>query len=178
MSLPRKALVSLVLLLVTGTLAACGFQPVYGKYSAAQVGSADMQNVRIKPIADRMGQQLSNKLVDRMYTTGRPKNTPYELEVTLSPIERSIGIQKDATATRGELLMAATIVVYDTATQASLYTSTIRTRVAYNILEGQYGNLIARENAYDRALDDIAGEIVSRVALFLNRTSGTTDAAE
>lgn len=165
----RKSL----LLLVFFALSACGFQPVYGEYSAAKVASTDMQNVRIKPIADRLGQQLSNKLVDRMYTTGRPQNTVYELEVALSPTERSIGIQKDATATRGELIMTATIVIYEAATQASLYTSTIRTRVAYNILEGQYGNLVARENAHDRALSDVADEITNRVALFLNRAHST-----
>lgn len=171
----RKCLIMLALLAV----AACGFRPVYGKYGAANVASAAMQSVRIKPIPDRLGQQMSNKLVDRMYTTGRPKDTPYELEVTLTPQERSIGIQKDATATRGELLFTATVVIYDSATQASLYTTTIRTRVAYNILEGQYGNLIARENAYDRAMDDVADEIVSRTALFLNRVpESAAEAAE
>lgn len=163
--LSHKHLVLLALLAV----AACGFQPVYGKYSAAQVASTQMQTVRLRPIPDRMGQQMSNKMVDRLYTTGRPKHPLYDLEITLTPQERSIGIQKDATATRGELLMTANVAIYSSETQAELYRTVVRTRVAYNILEGQYGNMIARENSYDRAMDDVADEITNRVALFLNR---------
>lgn len=166
----KKPFLILLLCPLFALLSACGFQPVYGDYSAAKVASAEMQTVRIKPISDRIGQQMSNKLVDRMYTTGRPKKALYEMEVILSPQERSLGIQKDATATRGELTLTANVAIYNTETRAELYRTTVRTRVAYNILEGQYGNLIARENSYDRAMDDMADEIVNRVALFLNRT--------
>lgn len=163
----HKALFSGLLLAL---LAGCGFQPVYGKYSAAGVAAAELQDVRIRAIPDRHGQMLTNKLVDRMYTTARPKNPRYELETVLTMQERELGIQKDATATRGELLTTANVAIYDIETQAELYRTTVRTRVAYNILQGQYGNLIGRENAYERALNDVADDVVTRVALFLNRT--------
>lgn len=162
----RNAALTLVLCAAAG----CGFQPVYGKYSAAQVASAELQDVRIRAIPDRYGQMLTNKLVDRMYTTARPKNPRYELETVLSMQERQLGIQKDATATRGELMVTANVAIYDSETQSELYRTTVRTRVAYNILEGQYGNLIGRENAYERGLNDVADDIVTRTALFLNRT--------
>lgn len=166
-----RAGTALLLLLALGTLSACGFQPVYGDYSAASTNSAALQQVQLRPLPDRLGQQLTNKLIDRFYTTGRAQKPRYQLELSLQPQERDLGIQRDATATRGELLLTAQLAIYETATEAELYRTTVRTRVAYNILEGQYGNLAARENAYDRALDDVANEIVSRTALFLNRAA-------
>jgi LPS-assembly lipoprotein len=168
--------------LVLAGVTACGFQPMYGDYSAGKVTRQNLQQVKIAGvnsnentsansvrIGERLSQQFSNKLIDRMYKDGYPKNPTFDVVVTLTSAEREIGIQKDATATRAELSMNADILLRDYKTQQELYRTKARTRVAYNILDGQYGTLIAKENAYDRAQDQLASDVVSRIALYLNR---------
>ena len=173
---------SFLFLFVSLTLTGCGFQPMYGDYSAGQVTRQNLQQVKIASVAsnentsansvrigERLSQQFANKLIDRMYKDSYPKAPAFDLLVTLTSAEREIGIQKDATATRAELSMNADIILRDHATQQELYRSKARTRVAYNILDAQYGTLIAKENAYDRAQDQLAGDVVTRLALYLNR---------
>jgi len=174
----HKTLIIAVFIGVT----ACGFQPMYGEYSPAQTAQAELQKVRIAVVdhtetrvlqsirtGERLNQQLTNKLIDRMYKTGYPREPAYELTINMQMEERGLGIRKDATITRAELAMISEMVLRRTASLEELYRTTIRTRVAYSILEGQYGTLIAKENAQDRALEELAGEIVTRVSLFLNR---------
>lgn len=56
-----------------------------------------------------------------------------------------------------------------TSFSATVYHTTIRTRVSYNILTAQYGTLVARENAIDRGLEQVADEIVNRLSLYYSR---------
>lgn len=171
-----RFLASLLLLTLT---AACGFQPVYAdkafRYNDDGHADEKLQNVRLLPLADRSGQRLQNMLIDRMYRSGYPKQPPYALEITLHSEERELGIQKDATATRAELIMTANMVLRKSDDYSELYRTIVRTRVSYNILEAQYGTLVARENADDRGLTQLADEIVNRLSLYFSRVtpSGT-----
>ncbi|MGE3769806.1 MAG: LPS assembly lipoprotein LptE [Bdellovibrionales bacterium] len=163
-------------------ITACGFQPMYGDHSPAKMAHADLQKVRIAIVdhneirvlqsirtGERLNQQLTNKLIDRMYKSGYPREPEYELMVNMQMEERGLGIRKDATITRAELVMISEMVLRQSGSMEELYRTTIRTRVAYNILEGQYGTLVAKENAQDRALEELANDIVTRTSLFLNR---------
>lgn len=161
---------SLSLLLL---LTACGFQPVYAdrnfRFDDGKNIESSLQKVRILPLADRNGQQLQNMLIDRMYLNGYPQNPPYTLEIDLDSEERDLGIQQDATATRTDLYMTATMILRQTQGHSELYRSKARIRVSYNILDAQYGTLVARENATKRGLTQLADEIVNRISLYFNR---------
>ena len=173
------------LLLAFFLLSACGFQPMYGEHSAAKVAAPALQTVRLSGIevaetpvingvriGDRLRQQFSNKLIDRMYTNGYPENPKLELTINVEATERETGIQKDATATRAELIMVGEMILRQSGTFEEVYRTKARTRVAYNILDAQYGTMVAKENAYDRALDTLADDVVRRLSLFLSRKNG------
>lgn len=173
------------ILLALFALSACGFQPMYGDNSAVKLAAPQLQNVRLAGIelaetpvtngvriGDRLRQQFNNKLIDRIYTNGYPPAPAFELTVNVEATERETGIQKDATATRAELIMVGEMILRASGTLEEVYRTKTRTRVAYNILDGQYGTLVAKENAYERAMETLADDIVRRLSLFLGRKEG------
>ena len=171
-----------LILLALFALSACGFQPMYGEHSAAKLAEPQLQSVRLAGIelaetpitngvriGDRLRQQFNNRLIDRMYVNGYPQSPAFELTVNVETTERGTGIQKDATATRAELIMVGEMILRASGTQEEVYRTKTRTRVAYNILDGQYGTLVAKENAYERAMETLADDVMRRLSLFLGR---------
>ncbi|TWA95542.1 LPS-assembly lipoprotein [Azospirillum brasilense] len=166
----RRGLLALALLApaVLAT-AACGFQPMYGNLGANSIGTAELQQVEIGGIKDRYGQKLRNLLIDRFYADGRPAAPRYRLETVLTASEQKLSLQKDATATRAQLVVNAPYQLIDAATGAILFQANARSYISYNVLEQQYGALATVENAYDRAILEISNEITTRVAAQLGR---------
>lgn len=168
----RRAARALVLALGLGLLSACGFQPVYGTRSldTGVAPGVALTNVAVDPIPDREGQVLRNKLIDRMYVEGRPADPAYRLSIRLTAQEEDLGIRQDATATRARLRLVASYELIDTKTGQPVYRSFSRSIVSYNLLEAQYATLVSEQDAYERALTEVAEDIRTRIALFFARS--------
>ena len=89
-------------------LAACGFQPIYGRSGGTDI-QADLTQVEVLPIADRVGQQLHNHLLDSLNPFGRPVNPSYRLRIKLTESRRELAVQKTELAVdvRGDSLDGA-----------------------------------------------------------------------
>ena len=159
----------LLLALLPGVLGACGFKPVYGVSSEHEATDKALANVQIDPIADRNGQMLRNNLIDRFYTESRPDKPTYRLAVALTAAEESLGIQKDATATRARLRLQASYELIDIESGKVVYRTFSRSVVSFNLLDSQYAILASRQDAYDRGLTELANDIRTRLSLFLAR---------
>lgn len=153
------------------TTAACGFQPLYGGSSARAGVSEKLAQVEIANIPNRYGQQLRNNLIDRFHYDGRPAASPYRLDVGLSGTEQKLALRKDSTAERAQLVVVAPYRLVESATGRVLVSGNSRALISYNILEEQYATVVTVDNAYDRALVQIADDITNRVAVTLNRGS-------
>lgn len=129
---------------------------------------AALNDVAIANIPERNGQKLRNLLIDRFYAYGRPQKTTYTLSVRLTVAEEKLGLQKDATTKRARLNVTANYTLSKTDTRAVLLDSASHTSVSYSILDQEYANLSARENAADRGLNELAELITTRVLVALN----------
>jgi LPS-assembly lipoprotein len=160
-----------ILLLLSG----CGFQPVYGTRNATtgNEASAELTKVRIGNIPDRSGQYLRNSLIDRMQPHGQEKELAYRLDIVLSETLVNFGIQRDATATRGQLRLASTYSLKDTSGKV-LLTETIRASPAFNILESEFGTVLSSDDARERGLRQMADEITMRLSLYFRQTPAQT----
>ncbi|WP_044563654.1 LPS assembly lipoprotein LptE [Azospirillum sp. B4] len=162
------------MLLVAGPLAlsACGFHTVYGDRGLSGKPStlAQLSSVSIDIIPDRIGQILRNNLIDRFYQDrGRPLKADYRLTVVLRSSKEDLGIQRDATATRARLHVLADYQLIDAKTNKTLYRTSSRAIVSYDISEAQYSTMVTEQDAYDRALTEVAEEITTRLALYFDR---------
>jgi LPS-assembly lipoprotein len=158
----------LIVLVLLGTLAACGFSPIYGQSSASnQPGvAAQLNQVAIDGIANRQGQQLRNLLIDRMYGKGRPQQATHRLSVVLNTSESDLGIRKDATAARAELNVSASVTLTESRSGKEVLQFNTNSIVSYNKVDAQYAALTAQKNAEERAVGDLAEKIINRVSLF------------
>lgn len=150
-------------------LGACGFQPLYGEHGPRGGAGENLEQVSIANIQNRYGQQLRNNLIDRFYTTGYPAKTAYDLLVTMTAAEQKLAVRKDATSQRAQLDVTAPFRLVETASGKTLLSSSSRALIAYDVLDEQYGAMATVNNAYDRALVQIADDITNRVALILAR---------
>lgn len=163
----RRALAVGLALAAAPLLAGCGFRPLYaGGQDRAGGPTAELAAVSIRGIEGRSGQQLHNLLRDRMTPRGQPIDPAYALHVSLTVATRGLGIRKDETASRANLILTASFRLAAVPSGQTLVTSTIRTVNSYNILDAFYASVVSRQDATDRGLRELADGITLRLAQY------------
>lgn len=157
-------------------LAGCGFKPLYttgGGNAAAKAGEQlPFEQIAIGHMANREGQYLRNRLIDTIYTKGRPGSPRYQLDINgLSEEITRLGIRKDASATRGQMRISGRMTLTDTAreTDRIILRRHIEATNSFNILSSQYTTQVTEQYARERALDEVARKTVRQLALYFNR---------
>ena len=158
-----------VVLLLPAFLAACGFEPMYGRAADKDV-PADFAAIQIEPIKDRVGQMLHNHLRDAINPRGLPAKPRYYLKVTLSESTQETAVQRTAFAVRANILISATFALHDATTGASVVAGTATSTAGYAHQIADYGTLTAEKDARERALRDLAEEIRVRLGIYFKRS--------
>ncbi len=155
-------------------LGACGFRPIYATGSDAdRAVAADLAQIRIDPIADRVGQQLRNNLVDSFGSSIGSPPARYTLKVTLQESLQRLAVQRDQVATRGNYNLQATYTLSDAG--GVLHRASHRVISSYNILSSDFANLSAEQDARTRAAREVGEAIrTSLSAYFASRAGGQT----
>ncbi len=154
MSLFKSTCLVFALLVLGG----CGFQPLYGKGSAGHTIS-EFSRIKIKPIKDRVGQQLHNQLLTSLNTKGAPGNPLYLLDIQTSKGQSSLAVRKSAFATRANLTVTASFRLIPTKKEGVGFSGTSAITVSYNILNSDFATLSAEKDARKRAVREIAEDI-------------------
>ncbi len=155
-----------VLLFLMLSLAACGFQPIYGGSTPSGVRTS-LAMIEVGLIEDRVGQQLRNELVRRLHPDGRPVKPSYRLQVNLSIGKRDLALKKSEIATRANLRMTAAYTLRKNTDGEALIRGTSRITTSYDILTNDFATLTAEEDARRRGVRELADEITNRLAAFL-----------
>ena len=151
-------------------LSGCGFTPVYAPKITSSSG---FSSIEITNIPNSNGQYLRNVLMDKIYTNGRPLSAAYTLSVlSLNTVKNNIGVGKDASVTRVQMRLGASITLTDNATGEKVLERDLRAFGGYNIFAGQYATMAATDAATKWALDDLAGQITRELALYFDRQNG------
>ena len=152
-------------------LAACGFHPLYAETHRAADEPA-LAAIKVMPIADRMGQQLELSLREQLNPHGLSLETRYQLSITLAVSRADLGIQRDATATRGQVNVTAIIVLADAKTAKVLYRASAHSLSAFNVVNDAFAAQVAQDDSDLRTVRDLADEIRTRIAIFLQQHAG------
>jgi len=161
-----------VVVLVTAvTLAACGFTPMYATpgsgASGISVSVADkLAQIDVRPIAERRGMVLRQQLNEKLHPGG-VTTTRYDLQVRLAARTQEVGVRKDSTTSRANLILTANFVLWEG--DSRLLRQQVRAVVSYNILDDQYATITSERDAEARALRQISDEIRTRVAVYFDR---------
>ncbi len=151
----------------SAVLAGCGFQPLHSRDAGGS--AARLAEIRVTPIADRIGQQLHNLLLDKLTPMGPPAAPRYVLRVTLSESLQNLAVRKDEVATRANLVMRASITLVRVRDDAAVLEANAISANSYNILRQKFATLSAENDARARAVREISDEIRTRIAIYLRR---------
>jgi LPS-assembly lipoprotein len=158
------------------TLSACGFRPMYGNASATSPGAATSNKlalVKIEPIADRMGQQLHNRLRDRMNPAGQPDKPAYRLGVEVETSDLTISNGDNHTRHHTLTAVATYWLSPSDSDKSFLMDKTeSRVQVSYDTLDDPFNDIATLDDANTRAVDQLADMITTRVAAYFSKTTG------
>lgn len=168
-----RYIVTFIVLTTTFTLAGCGFRPLYGEPpqdSFTQSITTYLSDIRISNIPDREGQYLRNALIDRFYRDGYPDNPRYTLDISnVGETRTELDLTKSADTTRAQLKLRTKIVLRDTIANKTVLQRDLLAITSYNVLQSQFTTRVSEDNARLNALDDLARQIETQLALYFKR---------
>lgn len=157
-----KNLLLLVVLACFPALTSCaGFAPVYAQNSTAR---ANIAHIQLTPIAGRAGFTLAQEMQDRGgIRVG--ENGKYQLQITLTPARRGLGIQVDNVATRFEVQISAKWVLLDP-NGNTLAQMTANSTSFFDSPDNPYASQVAEQNAEDKAVAVLADNILDQLRFY------------
>ena len=126
----------------------------------------DLATIRVAPLKDRAGQQLHNLLFTRLNPKGQPVVPAYALHVDLKQRIRKVGIRKDETATRANLILTAAYVLKPVDRDIVVLEGELSSFNSYNILDSQFPTYVSENDALKRGLRELSDDLRIRLAAF------------
>jgi hypothetical protein len=170
-------------------LAGCGWRPLYERPSpdpASGGAGAALAQISIDPVVpdtnldplttgstdvlydSRAAQLLQNYLKNALNPHGSPSAAVYHLAVELQQQIRSAVSLGNGETTREDLIMAATYRL-NNAKGEEVLKDTASIVTSYDILQEPFSDLSSRRDAQQRAAQEVAQAIQTRLAVFLRK---------
>ena len=147
-------------------LTGCGLKPLYGGGGSGAAASS-LSAVAVGPIDDRAGWLLRNALVDRL--GGEHDSPSYRLDVVIDDDITRFGIRGDAAAARERRTLRARYQLVAVDTGLVLLDATAGSDAGIDITSSEYATVAAEQTAVERLSQEVADDIVARVALYFSR---------
>jgi LPS-assembly lipoprotein len=163
--LPRLLPIILCLALLF-PLSGCGWTPLYADPESGPA-TAELRAIRVAPISERIGQKLELALRTWLNPGGEPTPQRFVLHTTLSVVRLDLGINTQGLGTRARLEVHAAYVLNDIKTGVPLLSGNLHVTQSFDIVANQYSNIVAEEDARDRAVKELLHELVTRLELFM-----------
>jgi LPS-assembly lipoprotein len=163
----RRASPLLALAVIVPALAGCGLQPLYGGGESSPVVQT-LRSVTVAPIAGQSGWLMRNKLTSRLGETG--SGARYRLDVVLDDNIKSFGLRSDRAATQERRSLRARYQLVDVSTGTVVLDATSGSDAGVDIVGSEYATVAAEQTVLEELSDQVADQIVARLALYAART--------
>ncbi len=163
-----KRIASLAVLALSAlSLSGCGLRPLYAGGGSGAVATT-LTRIEVAPIEGKSGWLMAGALNSRLSSGGA---TPlYRLEVRLEDKITGLGVRSDDSVAREQRRLRARYQLIDLANGAVLLDATAGSDAGIDVVGSEYATIAAENTALERLADIVADQIVSRVALYAQRT--------
>jgi len=166
----KRLAASLLALALTGMLSGCGLHPLYSGGSSGVVATT-LTRIQVAPIEGKSGWLMTNALNDRLAADGAPL---YRLEVKLDDRIIGLGVRADDSVSRERRTLRARYQLIDLAHGTVLLDATAGSDAGIDVVNSEYATIAAEDSALERLSGIVADQIVSRVALYAQRTAAAS----
>lgn len=167
-----RAAAILVVIAAGGLTAACGYRPLYGQAATPDAAvTRELAAIAVKQIPDRIGQQMRTALERRLRLKGQPE-IRYALTVGLGESLQTLAEERSGDVTRANLALTGTYTLVRAADGARLTHGKARAVASYNLLDSHFATLAAQDSARERAIELLADELRTRLAVYFQGPRG------
>lgn len=161
------------------TIAGCGFEPLYverksdekwyykGEFDTSI--SDEIAQIKIEPIADRLGQLIRNDLLDNLTPKGIPSKPKYRLEVF--NIKKSVteqAMRDDITATREKVRYTVQYRLFNANDNKEVVSGNSIAYLGYDIMANPYSTTYAQKKIEKDAAKILANDISLRMGAYFH----------
>jgi LPS-assembly lipoprotein len=159
-------------LLLALPLSGCGLHPLYESGTHGPV-AAKLSQIEVGAISGQSGWLMRNALNDRLGASGH-NAMRYKLVVDLSDQIEGLGINQEGTVTRERRTLRARFrLVTADATGTTLLDASAGSDAGIDAVSSDYATVAAEQTALENLVNDVADQIVARVAVFARRSKGS-----
>ncbi len=155
-------------LLALLALSGCGLKPLYSGGGKGAVAQA-LAGVEVAPIAGAAGWLMRNALDDRLTQGQTTAGARYRLEVELDDGIIGFGVRADNAVTRERRTLRARFRLLEASRGTVLLDATAGSDAGIDVVSSAYATVAAEQTALERLSQDVADQIVARVALYASR---------
>lgn len=154
-------------------LGGCGLHPLYAGGGNGPTATA-LGEIEVGEIGGKNGWLLRTALVDRLGRSPR-EATRYRLEIEIDDQIQGFGVRTDNSITRERRTLRARYKLYDTATGTVQLDATAGSDAGIDVVTSEYAVIAAEQSALERLSGEVADQIVTRLALYMQHRSAGSD---
>ena len=162
----RAALLALGL---AAMLSGCGLKPLYSGGGSGAVAQS-LRSIEVTPIGGRAGWLVRTALEDRLASGEGPRR--YRLEVELDDRIIGFGVRRDDAETRERRTLRARYRLVETGTGTVVLDATAGSDAGIDVVSSEFATVAAEQTALERLSNEVADQIVVRLAQFASRGGG------
>lgn len=160
-------------------LSACGFEPLYVERQSGEKWyykgefdtsiTEEIAQIKVEPIAGRVGQLVRNDLLDSFTPKGMPDKPKYRLEIT--DIEENTAKQAmrdDITATRERVEYKLKYTLYDASNGEKLVSGDTLALLGYDIMANPYSTTFSQKKIEKDAAKIMSNDISLRIGAYFH----------
>lgn len=152
-------------LLLPLVLAGCGLKPLYSGGSGGTVAQA-LAGVEVAAIPGRNGWLVRNALRDRIAAVPDGGASRYRLEVELDDRIEGFGIRRDDAITRERRTLRARYRLVEAGNGTVVVDATAGSDAGIDVVRSEYATIAAENTAIERLAQEVADQIVARIAIY------------
>ncbi len=150
-------------------LSGCGFKPLYGTSRlAGESVSAKLASVNIPEQSTRAGQLIRNAILSASAPVGTNAITRYRFDMTPKTSEEDAVEAQNTDVLRRSYRLTVGFDLVDISNGKSVYSGKTFSYVSYDRTGVPFANQQARTNAEERAADEVALDIRTRLAAYFS----------
>jgi len=155
-------------LMLLPALGGCGLHPLYAGGANGPVATA-LGQIEVGDIAGKSGWLVRTALTDRLGRSVQ-QSPRYQLVVELDDQLQGFGVRTDNSVTRERRVLRARYKLFDRETGTVLLDATAGSDAGIDVVTSEYAVIAAEQTALERLSAEVADQIVTRLALYIQNT--------